>query len=162
MVKTSRRTLWWIASPITTGPEDRERCREATRWAEKKLSRSSWLPPIGFHWHFGTFSRNALRQFPSFSLVRRFTRTQNSCSPRETRTHLRDILRGHKLGGSTQFGCAPRLWAGFPSAPEDRERFPTGTTAVCWAAFGLYRPLHYQARVFVRIQQELRFRSLWS
>ena len=24
-------TSWWIASPITTGPEDRERCREVTR-----------------------------------------------------------------------------------------------------------------------------------
>ena len=68
--------------------------------------------------NFGTFSRIAVRQFPSFSLVRRFTRTQFSCSPRETRTHLLDILREHKLGGRIQFGCAPQLRAGFPSAPE--------------------------------------------
>ena len=118
------------ALPAGCGGNSRTRSlvfKRFRRWAEKKLSRSSWSPPSGFPWRVGTFSRNALRQFHSFSLVRRFTRTQISCSPRETRTHLRDISRGHKLGGCTQFGCAPRLWAGFPSAPEDRERFPNGT-----------------------------------
>ena len=79
------------------------------RWAEKKLSQNSWSPLIGFHWHFGTFSRNALRQFPYFSLVRRFTRTQISCSPRATRTHLRDILRGRKLGGVHSLGALQKI-----------------------------------------------------
>ena len=61
-----------------------------------------------------------------------------------------------------QFGCAPQLWAGLPSVPEDREKLPSGSIAVCWTAFGLYRPLRYPALLGSKFHADSEAETIWN
>ena len=82
-----------------------------------------------------------------------FLRFPSSGVSRGHKFPVRRARSGHKLGGRTQFGFAPQLWAGFPSAPEDCERLPS--VGPCTGHCATVRDSEFQAGSDVSTRMKL-------
>ena len=110
----ARMTLQFYSLP--TGCEGNSRTRPPVFCSSLVATRRANRPEVcvrrqlNFDGICGTFSWFASWPCPSFSL-------------------FKALRADTSLVARTQLGCAPQLWAG-PSAPEDRERLPSGSVAL--------------------------------